>query len=107
MVRNVHRSCARYNRVNVRNIERRQTQTKRPVRLLERKSLFKRKEPGTGRSVQLIAANVDTLLIVSSCNQDFNPARLERYLALSGAIWRYLALSGARAPRPKFSRSWC
>ena len=58
-------------------------QTHRPVRLLERKSLFKRKEPGTGRSVQLIAANVDTLLIVSSCNQDFNLARLERYLALA------------------------
>ena len=55
----------------------------RPVRLLERRSLFKRKEPGTGRSVQLIAANVDTLLIVSSCNQDFNQARLERYLALA------------------------
>ncbi len=57
--------------------------TDRPVRLLERRSLFKRKEPGTGRSVQLIAANVDTLLIVSSCNQDFNLARLERYLALA------------------------
>lgn len=57
--------------------------TDRPVRLLERRSLFKRKEPGTGRSVQLIAANVDTLLIVSSCNQDFNQARLERYLALA------------------------
>ena len=55
----------------------------RPRWLLERKSLFKRKEPGTGRSLQLIAANVDTLLIVSSCNQDFNPARLERYLALA------------------------
>jgi ribosome biogenesis GTPase len=55
----------------------------RPVRLLERKSLFKRKEPGTGRNLQLIAANVDTLLIVSSCNQDFNLARLERYLALA------------------------
>jgi ribosome biogenesis GTPase len=55
----------------------------RPLRLLERKSLFKRKEPGTGRSLQLIAANVDTLLIVSSCNQDFNLARLERYLALA------------------------
>ena len=55
----------------------------RPLRLLERKSLFKRKEPGTGRSLQLIAANVDSLLIVSSCNQDFNPARLERYLALA------------------------
>lgn len=54
-----------------------------PIRLLERKSLIKRKSAGTGRSVQLIAANVDTLLIVTSCNQDFNPARLERYLALA------------------------
>jgi ribosome biogenesis GTPase / thiamine phosphate phosphatase len=33
--------------------------------------------------MQLIAANVDTLFIVTSCNADFNPARLERYLALS------------------------
>ena len=57
--------------------------THRPRRRLERRSLFKRKEPGTGRSIQLIAANVDTLLSVSSCNQDFNLARLERYLALA------------------------
>ena len=55
-----------------------------PRRLLARKSLFKRKAAGTGRRVQLIAANVDTLLIVTSCNQDFNVARLERYLALPG-----------------------
>lgn len=27
--------------------------------------------------------NVDTLFVVSSCNQDFSPARLERYLALA------------------------
>jgi ribosome biogenesis GTPase len=32
---------------------------------------------------QLIAANLDTLFITSSCNNDFNPARLERYLALA------------------------
>jgi ribosome biogenesis GTPase / thiamine phosphate phosphatase len=32
---------------------------------------------------QLIAANVDTLFIVTSCNADFNAARLERYLALA------------------------
>lgn len=57
--------------------------TDRPVRLLERRSLFKRKAPGTAHTIQLIAANVDTLLIVSSCNQDFNQARLERYLALT------------------------
>jgi len=50
--------------------------------LLQRSSLFRRKAPGTDRREQLIAANVDTLLIVSSCNQDFNEARLERYLAI-------------------------
>lgn len=57
--------------------------THRPRRLLRRKSLFKRRAAGTGRDVQLIAANVDTLFIVTSCNQDFNIARLERYLALA------------------------
>jgi ribosome biogenesis GTPase len=53
------------------------------VRRLERKSLLQRRAAGTGRGVQLIAANVDTLFVVTSCNQDFNPARLERYLALA------------------------
>lgn len=57
--------------------------TFRPRHLLRRKSLFKRRAAGTGRQIQLIAANVDTLFIVSSCNQDFNAARLERYLALA------------------------
>lgn len=52
-------------------------------RVLDRKSLFKRRAAGTGRHVQLIAANIDTLFIVTSCNQDFNIARLERYLALA------------------------
>lgn len=51
--------------------------------MLERFSLFKRRAPGTGREVQLIAANVDTVFIVTSCNQDFNIARLERYLTLA------------------------
>lgn len=55
----------------------------RPIRLLGRKSLFKRKAAGTGRRTQLIAANVDTLFLVTSCNQDFNVARVERYLALA------------------------
>lgn len=52
-------------------------------RVLDRKSLFKRRAAGTGRKMQLIAANVDTAFIVSSCNQDFNVARLERYIALA------------------------
>lgn len=57
--------------------------TLRPQRLLERKSLFSRRAAGTEAKLQLIAANIDTLFIVTSCNQDFNPSRLERYLALA------------------------
>lgn len=53
------------------------------LRLLERKSLFKRKAPGTKVAEQLIAANVDTLFIVCSLNQDFNLSRIERFLALA------------------------
>lgn len=52
-------------------------------RVLERKSLIRRHAPGTDRQVQLIAANIDTVFVVSSCNQDFNVARLERYIALA------------------------
>ena len=55
----------------------------RIARCLDRKTELARRAPGTGNAVQLIAANVDTLFIVTSCNADFNPARLERYLALS------------------------
>lgn len=51
--------------------------------VLERKSLIKRRAPGTGRDVQLIAANIDTVFVVTSCNADFNIARLERYVALA------------------------
>jgi len=52
-------------------------------RVLERKSLLKRRAPGTDRQVQLIAANIETAFVVSSCNPDFNIARLERYIALA------------------------
>jgi ribosome biogenesis GTPase / thiamine phosphate phosphatase len=55
----------------------------RASRLLSRKSLVKRRAPGTNRQVQLIAANIDTAFVVTSCNQDFNLARLERYVALA------------------------
>ena len=66
-----------------------ESQSHQPVRRLERLSLLKRKAPGSGRGIQLIAANVDVIFIVSSCNQDFNLARIERYLVLAaeaGAI---------------------
>jgi ribosome biogenesis GTPase len=50
--------------------------------ILDRLSVFQRKSPGANTS-QLIAANVDTAFIVSSCNHDFNLSRIERYLALA------------------------
>ncbi|MDT8441754.1 MAG: ribosome small subunit-dependent GTPase A [Desulfuromonadales bacterium] len=56
---------------------------RQPIRILRRKSLFKRMAAGLDARVQLMAANVDTLFVVSSCNQDFNLSRLERYLVLA------------------------
>lgn len=56
------------------------------VRILNRTSLFKRPAPGDDRRLQLIAANVDTLFIVTSCDQDFNVARIERYLVVAGEV---------------------
>jgi ribosome biogenesis GTPase len=55
----------------------------RVLRLIERKSMIARRAAGTAHEAQLIAANVDTLFIVSSCNADFNVARLERHLAVA------------------------
>ncbi|MGB0854012.1 MAG: ribosome small subunit-dependent GTPase A [Pikeienuella sp.] len=52
------------------------------IRRLDRATLLQRQTEGT-HAKQLIAANVDTLFIVTSCNDDFNHARLERYLALA------------------------
>ena len=56
------------------------------MRILNRKSLIKRPAPGDDRRVQLIAANIDTLFVVTSCDQDFNLARLERYLVLAREV---------------------
>jgi ribosome biogenesis GTPase len=60
--------------------------TRSLVRILDRTSLFKRPAPGDDRRVQLIAANVDTLFIVTSCDRDFNVARIERYLVLTREV---------------------
>ncbi|WP_236626256.1 ribosome small subunit-dependent GTPase A [Actibacterium mucosum] len=51
--------------------------------VLDRQTELSRRAAGTDARVQLIAANVDVLFITSSCNADFNAARLERYLALA------------------------
>jgi ribosome biogenesis GTPase len=44
-----------------------------------------RRNAGDTSRRQLIAANVDTLGIVTSCNADWNPARIERYLAVASS----------------------
>ncbi len=50
--------------------------------LLPRKSLLQRKTAGKKIARQLIAANIDTALIVQSLDRDLNLRRLERYLVM-------------------------
>jgi len=59
------------------------SETSQVVRMLERQSVIARMAAGSEPAPQSIAANVDTLFVVTSCNADFNPARLERYLAVA------------------------
>lgn len=54
-----------------------------PLRILERKSLIKRRNPGTASIVQPIASNIDTVFIVTSCNAEFSINRIERYLSIA------------------------
>jgi len=49
--------------------------------VLPRRSKFVRKSPGKKMEEQVIAANVDTALLVSALDGDFNTRRVERYLA--------------------------
>jgi ribosome biogenesis GTPase len=55
----------------------------RAVRRLDRTSELRRRAVSGPARIQLIAANVDTLFVVTSCNADFSVARLERYLAVA------------------------
>ena len=57
----------------------------RATRRLDRTTEIARRAAGPTADRQLIAANVDTLAIVTSCNDDFNVARLERYLAMASS----------------------
>jgi len=57
----------------------------RVERRLEPLTSIGRRAAGEEAKGQIIATNVDTLGIVTSCNADFNPARLERYLAICAA----------------------
>ena len=53
------------------------------TQLYTRQSTLARRAAGEDAREQLIAANVTTLGITSSCNADFNTRRLERYLILA------------------------
>lgn len=53
------------------------------VSVLERQSLFQRKAVNSEHDTQLIAANIDSVFIVCSLNQDFSLNRIERYLAVA------------------------
>lgn len=57
--------------------------------LLPRKSVLMRQMAGTKSTGQLIAANIDTVFICMSLNEDFNVRRLERYLSI---VWDSMAL---------------
>jgi ribosome biogenesis GTPase len=57
--------------------------------VLPRRSKFMRKTKGAKTEEQIVGANIDTVFLVTSLNQDFNPRRTERYLAVA---WE----SGAR-----------
>ncbi len=57
--------------------------------VLPRRSTFSRRAPGRETEEQIVAANVDTIFLVSGLDQDFNPRRIERYLVMARA-------SGAR-----------
>lgn len=51
--------------------------------VLRRRSAFTRGAPGRGHERQVVAANIDAVFVVTSLNAEFNPRRLERYLALA------------------------
>jgi len=59
--------------------------TGRVARLLDRRSRIFRRAAGEDAREQLIVANVDTVFLTTSCTEEFNEARLERYLALAHA----------------------
>jgi ribosome biogenesis GTPase / thiamine phosphate phosphatase len=50
--------------------------------LVERKTFLRRKSAGESVEYQMIAANLDCVIIVQACHFDFNVNRLERYLVM-------------------------
>jgi ribosome biogenesis GTPase / thiamine phosphate phosphatase len=53
--------------------------------VLPRKSKFSRKVPGSSIEEQIVATNIDTVMLVSGLDNDFNVRRIERYLVMVSA----------------------
>lgn len=51
--------------------------------VLPRKTKFTRKTAGVRTEPQIVASNIDTVFLVTSLNEDFNPRRVERYLIVA------------------------
>lgn len=51
--------------------------------VLPRRSKFARKTKGSKTEEQVVGANIDTIFLATSLNQDFNPRRVERYLTIA------------------------
>ena len=54
----------------------------RIARRLSRRTVLQRRAPGRRPRPQVLAANLDVVFVLTSMNQDFNPRRIERYLAV-------------------------
>ena len=51
--------------------------------VLPRSSRFSRRAAGDATEEQIVAANIDTVFLVSGLDHDFNPRRIERYLVVA------------------------
>jgi ribosome biogenesis GTPase / thiamine phosphate phosphatase len=71
--------------------------------LLERQTSLRRKAVGNAVVEQMIAANVDCVIIVQSCHYDFNLKRLERYLTMvaEGGAVPWVLLTKTDLVRPE------
>jgi len=63
--------------------------------VVPRKTLLRRKRPGTTVEFQVIASNIDVAFIIQACDYDFNLHRLDRYLVMAseGRIEARIVLS--------------
>lgn len=71
--------------------------------IIERRTSLRRKLAGNNVDYQMIASNVDYVVIVQSCHFDFNLKRLERYLVMviDGGAEPYILLTKTDLVEPE------